>query len=71
VKRFGELKSIEDGVKSNEEDYKNMLNKEQMEKEKENHQFRINQLQRQIQLSKEKRIQHKERTNKLRNLGNE
>jgi hypothetical protein len=71
IKRLGELKSIVDGVKSNEEVYKTMLNKEQMEKEKENHQFRINQLQRQIQLSKEKRAQHIERTITLRGLERE
>jgi hypothetical protein len=65
-----ELQSIEKGVKSNEKAYKDMLNKEQMEKEKENHLFRINQLERQIQLSREKRTQHMERTATLRGLGN-
>jgi hypothetical protein len=34
---LAELKSIEEGVKSNEEVYKTMLDKEQLAKEKENH----------------------------------
>jgi hypothetical protein len=68
---LGELQSIEAGVKSNEEAYKDMLNKERMEKEKENHQFRINQLNRQIQLSKEKTTQHRERTDTLYGLERE
>jgi hypothetical protein len=37
IGRLGELKSIEDGVRSNEEAYKKMLDKEQIAKEKENH----------------------------------
>jgi hypothetical protein len=71
IKRLCELKSIEDGVKSNEEAYKKMLDKEHMEKEKENHQFDINQLQRQIQLSKERIVQHRERTLTLPGLERE
>jgi outer membrane PBP1 activator LpoA protein len=68
---LSELKSIEYGVKSNEEAYKKMLEKEQMAKEKENHQFRLNQIDRQIQSSKERRTQHIERTITLRGLGRE
>jgi hypothetical protein len=67
--RKKELESIEKGVKSNEEAHKKMLDKEQMEKE--NHQFRINQLNRQLELSRERRTQHIERTSTLRGLENE
>jgi hypothetical protein len=71
IRRKGELDSIEKGVKSNEDVYKNFLEKEQIEKEKENHQFRINQLNKQIESSRERRTQHMERTATLRGLGNE
>jgi hypothetical protein len=48
-----------------------MLEKEQLAKEKEKHQLRINQLERQIQTSREKRALYIERTNTLHNMERE
>jgi hypothetical protein len=64
---LSELQSIKDGVRSNDEAYKKMLAKEQMQKEK-NHQLCITSLQRQPQLSSRRTEKHRQRILTLQNL---
>jgi hypothetical protein len=68
ITRLNELDSIEQVVKSNNEAYKAMLGGEQIKKEKENHQFRLNSIERQCQSSRERCEQHKQRILTLQNL---